>query len=101
MQTLVGLIVAALDIYIYIIIAGAVASWLIAFEVINIRNPQAANLVRLLNKLTDPVYKPLRKYIPPIGGIDITPIIVILLIFLVQNILIGIATPNVTINYNG
>lgn len=101
MNTLIELLVVALDIYIYIIIASAVTSWLIAFEVINVRNPQAANLVKLLNKLTDPVYKPLRKYIPPIGGIDITPIIVILLIFLLQGILIDIATPNPVVTYNG
>lgn len=71
------LLLLLLNIYFWIIVASVVLSWLIAFEVINTRNPQAANLVRLLNKATDPVYKPLRKYIPSIGGIDVSPIIVI------------------------
>ena len=63
-------------------------SWLIAFEVVNLRNPQAANLMKLLEKATEPVYKPLRKYIPSIGGIDITPIIVIFGIYLAKNLVI-------------
>lgn len=72
-----------LDLYVYIIIASVAVSWLLVFEVINIRNPQAANLVRLLDRLTEPVYRPLRRYIPPIGGIDITPIIVLFSVFYV------------------
>ena len=74
-------------IYTLIIIASAIVTWLIAFEVINTSNPQTANLVRLLNKMTEPVYKPLRKYIPPIGGIDITPIIVIIVLALIDHLL--------------
>lgn len=67
----------AVDIYIWIIVGQVVISWLLAFDVINARNPQAQNLIGLLRKITDPVYKPVRKYIPPIAGIDITPLIVI------------------------
>ena len=73
-----------LEIYLFIIIIQVVASWLIAFDVINTKNRQAANLVRLLDRATAPVYAPLRKYIPAIGGIDITPIIVIFGIYLLQ-----------------
>lgn len=82
------LLIFLLDVYFYIIIASVIISWLIAFEVLNIRNPQAQNLINLLNKATEPVYKPLRKFIPPIGGIDITPIIVIFAIFLLQNLIV-------------
>ena len=74
-----------LQVYFYIIVIQVIVSWLIAFDVINARNPQAANLLRLLDKATEPVYKPLRKIIPPIGGIDITPIIVIFGIYLLEN----------------
>ncbi|HRC26164.1 MAG TPA: YggT family protein, partial [Alphaproteobacteria bacterium] len=76
-----------LNIYFYIIVIEVVVSWLLVFEVINVRNPQAQNLVRLLRKLTDPVMVPIRKYVPPIGGIDISPIIVIFLIFVLQNLI--------------
>lgn len=82
------LISIAIEIYIYIIIAQVAISWLITFEVINASNPQAQNLVELLRKVTDPIYKPLRKFIPPIGGIDITPIIIILGLGLIKSILL-------------
>lgn len=81
------LLIFVLQIYFYIIIASVIISWLIAFEVLNVKNPQAQNLVNLLNKLTEPVYKPLRKFIPPIAGIDVTPIIVIFAIFLLQELI--------------
>lgn len=86
MHAIADLINLLLEIYVYIIIAGVIVSWLIAFEVINVRNPNAANLVRLLQKATEPVYKPIRKYIKPIQGIDLTPIIVIFIIYLLQNL---------------
>lgn len=75
-----------LDICFWIIIIQVVLSWLITFEVINIRNPQAANFVRLIDRLTSPVYTPLRKVIPSIAGIDITPIIVIFGIYLLKSL---------------
>ncbi len=80
------ILILALDIYFWIIIISVISSWLIAFEVINTRNPQAANLMRLLNKATEPVFAPLRKFIPAIGGIDITPIIVIFGIQILKNV---------------
>lgn len=67
-----------INLYILVIILQVALSWLVAFEVINAGNQQAKNLMALLKKLTDPVYKPIRKYIPPIGGIDLTPLIVII-----------------------
>ncbi|MBI2234098.1 MAG: YggT family protein [Micavibrio aeruginosavorus] len=76
-----------LEVYFWIIIVQVAVSWLIAFGVINTGNPQARNLLGLLDKATEPVFKPLRKYVPPIGGIDITPIIIILGIFVLQNII--------------
>ncbi len=84
------MLLLALDVYMFIIIAGVVISWLLIFGVINVRNAQAANLVRLLEKVTDPVYKPLRKYIPAIGGIDVTPIIVIFGIYALKHVVMRI-----------
>ncbi len=79
-----------LNICFWIIIIQVVLSWLITFEVINIRNPQAANFVRLIDRITAPVYKPLRKIVPPIAGIDLTPIIVIFAIYLLKHIVVSI-----------
>ncbi|MEM9469680.1 MAG: YggT family protein [Pseudomonadota bacterium] len=80
------LLLLALDIFFWIIIIQVALSWLIVFNVVNVSNPQAKNFVDLLHKITDPVFRPLRRFIPPIGGIDITPIIVIFGIYLLQSL---------------
>lgn len=90
MGTLIYLIDLAFNIYVGIILLQVAVSWLINFEVINASNERAQNLVNLLKKATDPVYKPIQKYVPPIGGIDITPLIVIILLSIVRSILISI-----------
>ena len=87
MAILLGkLLILLLNIFFWIIIVQVVMSWLIAFDVVNARNAQAQKLITLINRVTDPVYRPLRKFIPPIGGIDITPIIVIFGISILKNI---------------
>lgn len=79
MSILIGkILLLLLDVVFWIIIIQVILSWLVAFDVVNVRNPQAANLVRLFERLTDPIYRPLRKFVPPIAGIDLTPIIVII-----------------------
>lgn len=88
-MSMIGQILAfGLDIYMWIVIAAVVVSWLIAFEVINPRHPQTENLLKLLNRATEPVFKPLRKYIPSLGGIDITPIIVIIVLSLLKGFVV-------------
>lgn len=86
--TIGQILVFLLDVFFWIIIIQVILSWLIAFDVINIRNPQARNLVALIEKATAPVYAPLRRFIPPIAGIDITPIIVIFAIKLLQSFIV-------------
>jgi YggT family protein len=70
---LLGLLVIA-------IIISAVLSWLVAFDVINLRNQFVYNVARFLDAVTRPVLRPVQKIIPPIGGVDISPIIVLLVI---------------------
>ena len=89
MGAIFGLINLAITIYIWIILIQVLVSWLITFEVINVKNEKAQNLITLLKKATDPVFKPLQKVIPPIGGIDITPIVIILGLSLLQRALYG------------
>jgi YggT family protein len=90
-MALIGeLLILALTVFLWIIIIQVVLSWLIAFGVVNIKNEQAKNIVNLLNKITDPVYKPLRKFIPAIGGIDITPIAIILAINVLRSLIASI-----------
>ncbi|MGB4107180.1 MAG: YggT family protein [Alphaproteobacteria bacterium] len=84
------LIILFYQIYVGIILLQVAVSWLINFEVINASNERAQNLVQLLKKLTDPIYKPIQKYVPPIGGIDITPLIVIVLLTVLKSLLISL-----------
>ena len=67
-----------INLYIAVIIAWVAVTWLVNFKVLDTNNPQARNLVDLLKRVTDPVMKPVAKYVPPIGGIDLTPLIVII-----------------------
>ena len=70
---LLGLLVLA-------IIISAILSWLVAFDVINLRNRFVYNIAHFLDAVTRPVLRPVQKVIPPLGGVDISPIIVLLLI---------------------
>jgi len=79
LSSFIQLIDLLLSIYIWIIIARAIISWITPYPY----HP----LVRFLYKVTDPVLAPIRKIIPPIGGIDISPVIVIFIIFIIQNLL--------------
>ncbi len=81
---------ACIQIYILIIILQVLMSWLIAFEIVNKSNEAAQNLTALLKRLTDPVYQPIRKYVPPLGGIDITPLIVLIGVQLLGAFLLSI-----------
>lgn len=83
-----SLLYQALEIYSFIIIASVIVSWLIAFDVISMQHPAAKRLVTLLGKLTDPVLRPVQRYVPSIGGIDISPIIVIFAILLLQRLVV-------------
>lgn len=86
MEFLGQLLLLALDIYLWVILISVILSWLLAFGVINARSPQAQKILDLLDRATDPVYRPLRRVIPPLGGIDITPMIVIIGIMIAKNI---------------
>ena len=76
-----------LDIVQWIFIAMIIMSWLISFNVINTRNQFVATVWRLLNQITDPILKPIRRFIPPVGGLDLSPLIVFVLIFFLKMLL--------------
>ncbi len=72
--------------YILAVVVYVVMGWLIAFDIVNEENEAAVNLMTLLSKLTDPVFTPIRKYVPPISGMDFTPLIVIIGLQLIASI---------------
>lgn len=88
MFVLIQLISLLVSLYTFIIILHVAVSWLIVFKVLNAENPQARNLIDLLKKATDPVMGPVQKYVPPIGGIDITPIVVIIGLQILESIIV-------------
>ncbi|HJV42859.1 YggT family protein [Caulobacter sp.] len=75
---------ALVDLLWWAIVISAILSWLFAFEVINRRNEFVYNVASFLDRITDPILRPFRKIIPAIGGVDISPIIVLLLLRGVQ-----------------
>ena len=74
------LLLSILNIYWYIIIAAVIASWLVGFGIINTWHPFTRSVLRALHALTEPVFGPLRRIIPPLGGLDLSPLIVLLLV---------------------
>ena len=76
-----------LDIYSAIIIASAIMSWLVAFGVINVRNQVIRVIVDLLYRVTEPVLRPIRRFLPNLGGIDISPVVALLLIIVIQHVI--------------
>ena len=81
-------IMYALNIYIWILIASAVFSWLYAFNVINSNNQFVNSIGTFLYRVTEPVLRPIRRVMPDLGGIDISPIIVFILIYLIQQLIV-------------
>jgi YggT family protein len=77
-----------LQFLIWAIIISAILSWLVAFDVINLRNRFVYNVSRFLDAVTRPVLAPLQRFIPPLGGVDISPIIVILVLTAAQRSLL-------------
>jgi YggT family protein len=65
---------------VWVVIANAIVSWLVAFDVINVRNRFAYSVVKFLDAVTRPMLRPFQRFIPPLGGIDVTPVILIILI---------------------
>ena len=85
-----------IDLYIWVIIASAILSWLIAFNVVNTSNRFVYSVAETLYRLTEPALRPIRSIIPNLGGIDISPVILILfLLFLRDVVLLGWILPAV------
>jgi YggT family protein len=96
MVPLIGFIVLVIDLYIWVVIAGAILSWLIAFNVVNTQNRFVYSVADMLYRITEPALRPIRSVLPNIGGIDISPVILILfLLFIRDVVLLGWILPAV------
>ena len=87
MRALLDVVMLVLNIYTWLLIASAVLSWLVAFNVVNTRNDVVRTVWDFLYRVTEPVLRPIRNLLPNLGGIDVSPIIVLLLIFFIQRVI--------------
>ncbi len=69
-----------IDLIVFVVIINAVISWLIAFDVLNVRNQTIYRVVRTLDAVTDPLLRPIRRFLPNFGGLDLSPIVLIILL---------------------
>ena len=87
MRALLDVLLLVLRLYTWVVIASAIFSWLYAFNVVNPRNQFVGMIGRMLYQLTEPLLRPIRRFVPILGGLDISPVILLLLIFLVERII--------------
>jgi len=88
MAPLIGFIVLVIDLYIWVVIAGAILSWLIAFNVVNTQNRFVFTVADMLYRVTEPALRPIRNIIPNLGGIDISPVILILILLFIRDVVL-------------
>ncbi len=91
MQTLIQIIYFLTDLAIWVIIGQGILSWLIAFNIVNRSSEFVRQVDLVLHTLTEPIYRPLRRWIRPIGHVDLTPMAAIVLLIIVQIILRNMA----------
>jgi YggT family protein len=84
---IVSIIIMVLQWIVWLIIAQAILSWLVAFNVINLHNRFVDGLYTFLNRVTEPLLRPIRKVLPDLGGIDLSPMVLILVIIVIQRML--------------
>jgi len=94
MKSLFLLIDSVINIYIWLIIINAILSWLVAFNVLNTQNRFVFVILNATHQLTDPVLNKIRKFIPNLGSIDISPVVLILLLFFIRNLFFELLAPN-------
>lgn len=89
MSAFANLISTVVTLYIWALILSAVLSWLVAFNVINTRNRFVFTVGDFLHRVTEPALRPIRRYLPNLGGIDLSPIVLILLLIFVRDFVVG------------
>ena len=88
MRALLDVVLLVLDLYQWIIIGGAVLSWLIAFDVVNPRSDFVRSVWNALNALTEPALRPIRRILPALGGLDLSPVVLLVGLYFLQRIIV-------------
>jgi len=95
MRAVLDIVLIVLDLYVWLLIASAILSWLVAFNVVNTRNQLVSAIAEFLFRITEPVLAPIRRMMPNFGGLDISPIILILIIMFIQRVITYYIYPSV------
>jgi YggT family protein len=95
MRAILDIVLVVLNLYTWVVIIGAILSWLIAFGVVNMRNEFVRTAWNLFLALTEPFLRPIRNVLPSTGGIDLSPIVLLLGIMLLERIIIYYIYPYV------
>ena len=94
MKSIFLLVDSVINIYIWLIIINAILSWLVAFNVLNTQNRFVFAVLKATHQLTDPVLNKIRRFIPNLGSIDISPVILILLLIFIRNLFFELLAPS-------
>ena len=87
---LMDLIIVVLGLYVWVLIISVIMSWLVSFDIINTSNRIVYMIIDFLYRITEPALRPIRRFMPSLGGIDISPVALILLLWFLQNLLVRI-----------
>ena len=94
MKSVFLLVDSIINIYIWLIIINAILSWLVAFNVLNTQNRFVFAVLNATHQLTDPVLNKIRRFIPNLGSIDISPVVLIILLIFIRNLFFELLAPN-------
>lgn len=95
MRAVLDVVLLVLNLYTWVIILTAILSWLIAFNVVNMYSEAVRAIWNVLTALSEPLLRPIRQAVPGFGGLDISPVILLLLIFFIENVINRYIYPNV------
>jgi YggT family protein len=95
MRAILDVLLIVIHIYTWVVIAAIVFSWLAAFNVVNMRNQVVGTIGEWLYRLTEPVLGPIRRRLPSLGTLDLSPIVLLLGLFLIERIILYYIYPNV------
>ena len=94
MKSIFLLVDSIINIYIWLIIINVILSWLVSFNVLNTQNRFVFAVLNATHQLTDPVLNKIRRFIPNLGSIDISPVVLILLLIFIRNLFFELLSPN-------
>ena len=87
-MTIISILALLLDVAFFILLIHVIMSWLLTFNVLNMRQPVVASIWDGLTRLLEPVYRPIRRFLPNTGGLDLAPLVAFLIIIILRDIIL-------------